>query len=135
MIYIGHFSLDELGPEKEVRHGNFSCVVEADKADVAANEFKGLIFSMKKMNDVFSNIVSVYMADIIEIRDVPRRAIIKRIQSSVGEFPKSVNGSLPHVESPGINDYGWAAEVGEDKKKMDQEGYKEAKPFIKFESY
>jgi hypothetical protein len=134
MIYIGHFSFDELGPEKKVRHGNFSCVVEADKADAAANEFKELISSLKKMNDIFSNIVNVYMEDIIEIRDVPRRAIITRIQSSVGEFPKSVSKSLPHVESPGINVYGWAPEVREDKKKMDQEGYKEAKPFIKFES-
>jgi len=135
MIYIGHFSFDELGSEKEVRHGYFSCVVEADKADVAANEFKEFIFSLKKMNDIFSNIINVYMEAIIEIRDVPRRAIITRIQSSVGEFPKSVSRSLPHVESPGINVYGWAPEVGEHKKKMDQEGYKEAKPFIKFESY
>ncbi|MGD9044753.1 MAG: hypothetical protein PVG06_13625 [Desulfobacterales bacterium] len=116
MIYIGHFSFDELGPEKEVCHGYFSCVVEADKADAAGSEFKELIPSLKKMNDIFSNIVTVYIEDIIEIRDVPRRAIITRIQSSVGEFPKSVSRSLPHVESPGINVYGWAPEVVEDEK-------------------
>ena len=43
MIYIGHFSFDELGPEKEVRHGYFSCVVEAEEIDAAINKFKDLI--------------------------------------------------------------------------------------------
>jgi hypothetical protein len=134
MIYIGHFSFDELGTEKEVRHGYFSCVVESDKGDAAANEFKELISSLKRMNDIFRNIVTVYMEDIIEIRDIPRRAIITRIQSSAGEFPKSVSRSLPHIESPGINVYGWAPDIAEDEKKPNQEGYKVAKPFIKFES-
>ena len=95
MIYIGYFSFDELGPEKEVRHGYFSCVVEADNADAATNEFKELI-SRKKMDDIFSNIVAVYMEDIIEIQNIPQKAIVTRIQSSAGEFPKSVSRSLPH---------------------------------------
>ena len=132
MIYIGHFSFDELGPENEVRHGYFSCVVEADTADTAANEFKELIFSLKKMDDLFSAIVTVYMEDIIEIRDVPRRAIVTRIQSSAGEFPKSISRSLPQVVAAGINVYGWTPDIEETETDQNTEEYKATRPFIKF---
>ena len=132
MIYIGHFSFDELGPENEVRHGYFSCVVETDSAEAAANEFKELIFSFKKMNDFFSNITTVYLEDIIEIRDVPRRAIVTRIQSSAGEFPKSISRSLPNVVAPGINVYGWSLDVEENETDRNTEEYKATEPFIKF---
>jgi hypothetical protein len=132
MIYIGHFSFDEFGPAKEVRHGYFSCVVEANRADAAAVEFKELIFSLKKMDDIFSNIVAVYMEDIIEIRNMPRKAIVTRIQSSAGEFPKSVSKSLPHVVTPGINVYGWAPDSEENQTDRNTEEYKANKPFIQF---
>jgi hypothetical protein len=132
MIYIGYFSFDELGSENEVRHGYFSCLVETDSAEAAANEFKELILSFKKMNDIFSKITTVYMEDIIEIRDIPRRAIVTRVQSSAGEFPKSISRSLPHVAVPGINVYGWAPDVEENEADRNQAEYKTAEPFIKF---
>ncbi|MGD8471618.1 MAG: hypothetical protein PVJ82_09520 [Desulfobacteraceae bacterium] len=132
MIYIGHFSFDELGAEKEIRHGYFSCVVETDSADAAVNEFKELILSLKKMNDVFSNMVTVYLEDIIELRDVPQRAIVTRIQSSAGEFPKSISRSLPHVVAPGINVYGWAPDIEADETDRNAGKYTTSKPFIKF---
>ena len=132
MIYIGHFSFDELGSKNEIRHGYFSCVVETDNAETAANEFKELIFSLKKMNDFFGNIVTVYMEDIIEIRTVPRKAIVTRIQSSAGEFPKSVSRSLPNVVAPGINVYGWAPDVNEEETDSKTEEFRATKPFITF---
>jgi hypothetical protein len=132
MIYIGHFSFDELGAEKEIRHGYFSCVVETDSADAAAIEFKELILSLKKMNDVFSNIVKVYLEDIIELRDIPQRAIVTRIQSSAGKFPKSITRSLPHVVAPGINVYGWTLDVEADETDRNSDKYTTSKPFIKF---
>jgi hypothetical protein len=132
MIYMGHFSFDEFGSEKEIRHGYFTCVVEKDSAEAAANEFKELIFSLKRMDDIFGNIATVYMEDIIEIRDIPRKAIVTRIQSSAGEFPKSVSKSLPHVVTPGINVYGWAPDVEENETERSTEEYKPTKPFIQF---
>jgi hypothetical protein len=131
MIYIGYFSFDELGPEKEVRHGYFSCVVEADNADAATNEFKELI-SRKKMDDIFSNIVAVYMEDIIEIQNIPQKAIVTRIQSSAGEFPKSVSRSLPHSVPAGINVYGWTPDIEKNESDQSTEEYKTSEPFIRF---
>lgn len=132
MIYIGHFSFDEIGADQEVRHGYFSCVVDSDSAEAAANEFKELIFSLKKMDDVFNNILKVYMEDIIEMRNVPRKAIVTRIQSSAGKFPKSITKSLPHVVAPGINVYGWSPDVDENETDRNADEYKATKPFIEF---
>ena len=132
MYYIGYFSFDELGPEAEVRHGYFSCVVTADSADSAANEFKELIFSLKKMDGMFSKINAVYIEDIIEMREIPRRAIVTRIQSSAGEFPKSASKSLPHVTAPGISAYGWEPDIEEGEGDRDREEYQTTTPFIKF---
>ena len=132
MIYIGHFSFDELGAANEVRHGYFSCVVEIENAEAAANEFKELIFSLKKMNDFFSNITTVYMEDIIEMRDVPRRAICTHIQSSAGEFPKSISKSLPYVVAPGINVYGWTPDIEANETDQNADKFTTSKPFIKF---
>jgi hypothetical protein len=134
MIYIGHFSFDEIGSEKEVRHGYFTGVVQTKSAEAAAKEFKELIFSLKKMNDIFSKIVAVYMEDIIEIRDVPQRAIVTRVQSSAGEFPKSISQSLPNVAAPGINVYGWAPDIEENETDRGIKKYKPAKPFITFDN-
>ena len=132
MIYMGHFSFDEIGSDKAVRHGYFSCVVDSASAEAAANEFKELIFSLKKMDDIFDRIVTVYMEDIIEIRNVPRKAIVTRIQSSSGKFPKSISKSLPHVAAPGINVYGWAPDVEANERDLKTEEFTPSKPFIEF---
>ena len=131
MIYIGHFSFDEIGLEQEVRYGYFSMVVDTDNVEHAVNEFKELILSMKKTEDVFQRIVAVYMEDVIELQHVPKKAIVTRIQSSVGEFPKSITRSLPGVVAPGINIYGWEPDVRESETAKNT-GHKEANPFIKF---
>lgn len=132
MLYIGHFSFDELSPDNDVRHGYFSCVVDSTDAEAAVNEFKELIFSLKKMDDVFNNIHKVYIEDIIEMRNVPHKAIVTRIQSSAGKFPKSVTKSLPHVAAPGINVYGWAPDIEENETDRKPDEYKTTKPFIEF---
>jgi hypothetical protein len=135
MIYIGYFSFDELGPDKNVRHGYFSCVVEADKVDAAVNEFKYLIVSLhsrEEANNMFGNIDSVYIEDIIEIRTIPKKAFVTRIQSSAGEFPKSVTKSLPYGVEPGINAYGSTPNVEKNESDQNTEEYKTSKPFIKF---
>ena len=132
MIYIGHFSFDEIGAGQEVRHGYFACVVDSTDAEAAANEFKELIFSLKKMDDVFNNIQKVYIEDIIEMRNVPHKAIVTRIQSSAGNFPKSITKSLPHVVAPGINVYGWSPDVEENETDRKSDEYKTTIPFIEF---
>ena len=132
MIYIGHFSFDEIGTEHENRHGYFTTVVDTDSIERATTEFKELIRSMKKMEGTFQRIAAVYLEDIIEFKQVPEKAIVSRIQSSSGEFPKSITNSLPGVANPGIHVYGLEADVRATDNELDTDQYKESKPFIRF---
>ena len=132
MLYIGHFSFDEIGMEQENRHGYFTTVVDTDSIERATTEFKELIRSMKKMEGTFQRIAAVYLEDIIEFKQVPEKAIVSRIQSSSGEFPKSITHSLPGVANPGIQVYGLEADVRAIDNELNSDKYKESKPFIKF---
>jgi hypothetical protein len=132
MLYIGHFSFDEIGLEQEVRHGYFTCLVDMDNIEHAVTEFKELILSMKKMEDTFQRIATVYLEDIIELQQLPEKAIVSRIQSSAGKFPESVTYSLPGVANPGINTYGLEADVRATENELGTDEFKESKPFIKF---
>jgi hypothetical protein len=132
MLYIDHFSFDEIGSEQENRHGYFTTVVDADSIERAITDFKELIRSMKKMEGTFQRIAAVYLEDIIEFKQVPEKAIVSRIQSSSGEFPESITHSLPGIANPGIHVYGLEADVRATDNELDTDEYKESKPFIKF---
>jgi hypothetical protein len=111
MLYLGHFSFDKIGVNSERHHGYFTCMVETDNVDRAVESFQSLIKKMKAENNSFTDIAAVYIEDIFEIRQAPKNATILRMQSSVGEFPKSVSRSLPFVETEEITAYGWAPDV------------------------
>lgn len=130
MLYIGHFSFDELGFDEEARHGYFSCIVDAEKPDTALDMFKDHIKNLKNSEPIFGNIVAVYIEDIIEIKDKPQKVILTRFQSSEGQFPKSISSSLPSSDTSKVESYQWAEdgmEAGENQE------YQEAKPFVQFD--
>jgi hypothetical protein len=131
MLYIGHFSFDELDYRHKTRHGYLSCVVDAEDEDDAAVQFKRHLIKMKQKNIAFSTIVKVYIEDIIAIAEVPNEPIITRLQSSRGEFPKSISYSLPEAEADGIEAYGLADNVEQHEGEPSAD-YVESKPFIAF---
>ncbi len=131
MLYLGNFSFDETGPENEERHGYFTCTVEAQDADSAANIFKEYILGLKETAKIFHGIIAVYIEDIFEIHNVPTLPIIIRFQSSEGQFPKSISRPLPVIDSPDIEVYGLTSNVDRIEKKG-KEPYQEATPFIEF---
>lgn len=132
MLYIGYFTFDEIGPEEETRHGNLTAVVDADTIERATTEFKELLLSTKKSEPAFEGIANIYLEDIVEFSHVPSKAIITRIQSSAGEFPKSITHSLPGVASPGINIYGLKPDVRAEENNRNADEYQESGVFIKF---
>lgn len=131
MLHLGHFSFDELDYKHNTRHGYFSCVVDAADQDAAVKKFKAHLTEMKRNNIAFSTIVKVYIEDIIQIADIPSEPIITRLQSSRGEFPKSISYSLPSTEVDGIEAYGLTANVK--RHENDPAGdYLTSEPFITF---
>jgi len=131
MIYIGHFSFDELGEENQKRHGYFTCLVEEATVELATNGFKTVIEDLRNQSDNFGNMVAVYIEDIIEIQQVPRKPLCTRIQSSSGEFPESISRSLPLSDPAEAAAYGLAANLRKTNE-ADETEYPEMKPFMTF---
>ena len=132
MLHIGHFSFDEIDSNKNKRHGYFTCVVEADDELAALQRFKEQIMEMKKYNVTFNKILNIYIEDIIKAAVVPEKAVITRLQSSEGEFPKSISCSLPSMRSDiMMTAFGLTLNVNKHERE-EGGGYKESEPFIHF---
>jgi hypothetical protein len=131
MLYIGHFSFDETSPDEALRHGYFTCIVDKNNVDTAIDQFRSLIEKSKTEKNSFANIVAVYIEDIFEIKKIPKTAKILRIQSSVGEFPKSLTRTLPFVETDDINAFGWAPDIRKIRTAEKNEVL-EMEPFLRF---
>ena len=132
MLYIGHFSFDEIRSDQEIRHGYFTTVVDTDNIERATAEFKELIYSMKKTHDTFKRMAAVYLEDIIEFRHIPAKAIVTQIHTAAGEFPETITHSLPGTITPGIHIYGLDPDVRANENDQNPAEYKETKVFIKF---
>jgi hypothetical protein len=132
MLYIGHFSFDELAGNKEQRHGYFTCVVDSTDVEQSVEEFKSLIEGMKAKNRHFAGIAKIYIEDIFEIQRVPEKATMIRMQSSDGEFPESVSRSLPFAENQEITAYGWAPDIRKIRA-AEKDEVLEMEPFLSFE--
>jgi hypothetical protein len=131
MLYIGHFSFDELERDQKQRHGYFTCVVDSTDVEQSVEEFKSLIERMKAKNSHFAGIAEVYIEDIFEIQKIPETAMMIRMQSSDGEFPESVSRSLPFAENQGITAYGWAPDVRKIRA-AEKDEVLEMEPFLSF---
>lgn len=132
MFYIGHFSFDEMGDKQDQRHGYFTCIVNSEDVDSAVEKFKTKIEKTKTEKEIFARIVNVYIEDVFEIKTSPDTAIMLRMQSSEGEFPKSVSVSLPFYKNQDIAAYGWKTDVCKIKE-SGEDDFKEMDPFISFE--
>jgi hypothetical protein len=131
MLHIGHFSFDAVDQERQVLHGYFTCVVNAEDVNSAVKEFRDHLLIMKKDEQAFAGIVKVYLEDIIQIQEVPNKPIVTRLQSSEGQFPRSVSHSLPAVEAPGIESFEWILEDKNDTSGTQE--YPETTPFMRFD--
>jgi hypothetical protein len=87
---------------------------------------------MRKSDESFQRIITVYIEDIVEFHHVPANAVVTRIQSSAGQFPESITYNLPGVVAPGIKIYGFAPDVQSTEGTQKTDEYKESKVFIKF---
>ena len=64
MLYIGHFSFDELDRDQKQRHGYFTCVVNSTDVEHSVEEFKSLIERMKVKKQTFQPEFSKFISKI-----------------------------------------------------------------------
>jgi hypothetical protein len=132
MLFIGHFSFDEIDADSQPKHGYFSSIVDAKSPDDAVAKFEAHIKQMKKTAKQMVSVVHVYIEEILRIANIPETPIITRLQSSDGEFPASVSHSLPGVFGKEVEAFGFAPDVA-DQEMLNDGGFIEAKPFITFD--
>lgn len=130
MIYVGHFSFDEVGLENQARHGYFSGLLEATDIDAAVEQFKARIAELKHNHEAMQHVVAVYIEDILEFEHVPQQPVITRLQSSEGPFPKSISRSLPGNSQQRAQAYGYRPDVNQNQ--AESENFPEMTPFLKF---
>lgn len=130
MLYVGHFSFDELGDEGP-RHGYFTMLAQAEGPEEAVEKFRGRIQQLKGNGDLFNGVRALYVEDVVEIREFPADPVISRFQSSEGQFPRSQSQPLPAAEPDGVSVYGLATEGG---RETDGDGYPEVRPFMTFDN-
>jgi hypothetical protein len=131
MLYIGHFSFDEVNITGLARHGYFTMVTTAADAEKAVEAFKNTIKRRKDKDQTFDAIAAVYIEDIIEMPTLPEEPVMTRLQSSAGEFPESISHSLPGEERERFKAYGFAIDEMQIKTQPVHD-YKEMTPFIRF---
>jgi hypothetical protein len=130
MLFIGHFSFDEIDAEGAARHGYFSSIVDAEGPEAAVAKFEDHIRKMRGSLGEMANVVNVYIEEILRIAKVPETPLIMRIQSSQGEFPPSVSHALPGVESEDVDVFGFTPDV--ENQEAPGGGFVESEPFITF---
>jgi hypothetical protein len=131
VLFIGHFSFDEINADGQSKHGYFSSIVDAKSPDDAVAKFEAHIRQMKNTATQMVSVVNVYIEEILKIANIPKTPIITRLQSSEGEFPASTSHSLPGVFGKDAEAFGFAPDV-EDHEMLNDGGFIEAKPFITF---
>lgn len=131
MLYIGHFSFDEIDPAGKPKHGYLSCIVDADSADDATAKFEAHIKAMQAELEEMAGLVHVYIEEILSVQTIPEAPIITRMQSSEGEFPESTSYTLPGVIGEDVTAYGFKPDVEIHDRPTDG-GFVQAEPFISF---
>jgi hypothetical protein len=135
MLYLGHFSFDEITEEDDGRFGYFSCMVEAESPEHVEKAFKKLILDMRKKKTLFTEPAYIYLDTFIEIGALPPTGVVTRFTSYNGKFaPDSITTYLPGEDKGECEPYFWYPEDRPDvAKKIDAGEERGAVPFISFE--
>jgi hypothetical protein len=133
MLYLGHFSFDKITPQGELRHGNFDCLADSNDPEMAVVKFRDQIRDLKRTSELFEGISSIFLDDLIEIKEIPQEAIVTRFQSASGAYPRYYSYSLPsdNESAKRCEAYKYVS-GGQKHLPEDKDGYKELQPFMEF---
>jgi hypothetical protein len=83
MLYIGHFEFDYEGKEgethKKLGPGEFTAVVEANSAEEAVAKLTKLMRKVRKTEDTFEDVLSIYLAALVEVKRMPAGGFISYV--------------------------------------------------------
>ena len=90
MLYVGHFSFESLEEESdaftvESKGGTFTCLVEADSLDDAADKFRDLIISHADSFEIFGSAGAVFIDAIIEVKKLPEEGVLTQLYEPLAD--------------------------------------------------
>jgi len=94
MFYLAHF-LFENSETSDQTFGYFTCLTEASDTEVALDKFEEQILHISENEDLFDEVKSVYLEDIIEFDKLPESAVLTRFEMFAGDRPPSANITIP----------------------------------------
>ena len=102
MLYVGHFSFESSQEESdaftvESKGGTFTCLVEAESLDDAADKFRDLIISHADSFEIFGSAGGVFIDAIIEIKKLPEKGVLTQLYEPLGNGSGSFATVLPGV--------------------------------------
>ena len=102
MLYVGHFSFESLEEESdaftvESKGGTFTCLVEADSLDDAADKFRDLIISHADSFEIFRLVGAIFIDSIIEVKKLPEEGVLTQLYEPLADRSGSFATVLPGV--------------------------------------
>lgn len=128
MLYIAQLSFHERGEEEG--QGNFSCVVDADGVDAAADRVADVIERVAETTEVFDGLSEVYLDEVIQIHRVPEGGFLAHWQWAPDGKEETISTVIPGVDEKDCEAFTPGPEEG------DEEGEDEGvsvTPFIVFD--
>lgn len=126
MLYLGRFYFDREDASGEESCGHFTCLAKADNIDMAVAKFREHINELRQLKDLFSGAVTIYLDDVIEIDQLPEKAMAIDYISSSENDAYTMACSIPSGDIDGCKVYDWCPEDTED------DDF-EPDPFVEFE--
>lgn len=135
MLYLGHFSFDEICDDDEGKFGHFTCMVEVENIEKVENAFKKLLQDMRKKKALFTEPAHIYLDTFIEIGTLPANGVVTEYASYSREnAPSRICTYLPHEDRGECQPYFWSPDDRPDiAAQIDSTESVEDVPFISFE--
>lgn len=112
MLYIAQLSFHERGEEEG--QGNFSCVIEADDVDGAADRVADIIEKLAESTEVFDGLSEVYLDEIIQINRVPKEGFLAHWQWAPDGKEETVSTVIPGTDEADLEAFTPGPEEGDD---------------------
>ena len=135
MLFIGYFSFDGENSDGQACYGRFECVVHAEDAEKAVDQFEQHITETRKEEDFLQQPkLSIFLDTVLEVGEKLDNPTIAHYSECTGEPPSTLLGILPINKSGACNSYQWHHSdlSDEEFEKLDEEGYS-SEPFLEFE--
>jgi hypothetical protein len=134
MLFIGYFSFDGENSDGQVCYGRFECIVHAEDAEKAVEQFEQHITETRKEKNFLQQPkLSIFLDTILEVGEKLDNPTIAHYSECTGEAPPTLLGILPIDKSGTCSSHEWHhGDLSDAEFEKLTENEYTAEPFIKF---